>query len=426
MTHPVITVIVVAHNHERFIRQALDGVLDQQVNVPVEIIVSEDASTDRTREIVADAAARHPAIRPILSSHNLNSNEVTYRAIRASRGRYLALMDGDDVWFRTDKLARQWRFLEDHPECSVCFHDVRVIDDAGATLEEARLGDRVEAITGMADLLGGNYVPGSAPMFRRETVAAMPDWLASAPYADWTLMVAAARHGAVGYLSEPLGAYRVHRQGSWSSLGQRVQAEGIVGFFDHLEPHFWPEHRETLRHCRAAWRLNLLKLFEQEGDLSGYASALDDGLRCGDIVRTSPAQGVSAGALTLSIGEVKDDSSLRTLSAAVGHVDEARWGFGDRQLVVIGWGPFGTSAPASLEVSSTQAFVDAALVRLTRPDVAKRVDPRFDRSGFWIQLRSERPMRAPVHLTTATEDGSRRLLAVIDPTQRGPRDHQGD
>src|SRR5262245_57174465 len=239
MSNPVISVIVVTHNHERFIGSALESVLNQRTTVPVEILVSEDASQDRTREIVSNAASHNASIQLMLSERNLNSNEVTYRAIRASRGRYVAVMDGDDCWISPEKLERQRQFLESHPASSVCFHDVRVIDENGATLEATRLGNRVEAFTGLSDVLAGNYVPGSAPMFRRETVAAMPDWLANAPYADWALLIAAARHGNVGYLPEPLGAYRVHGRGSWSGLDERTKAENVLAFYDSIERSIW-------------------------------------------------------------------------------------------------------------------------------------------------------------------------------------------
>ena len=101
-----VTVLVMTYNHERFLSQALDSVVEQRVGFDHEILVSEDCSTDRTRDIVVAYSRRHPdRIRPILSETNLASNEIVARGIRAARGEYLALLDGDDYWTSPHKLA---------------------------------------------------------------------------------------------------------------------------------------------------------------------------------------------------------------------------------------------------------------------------------------------------------------------------------
>ncbi len=107
-----VTVLVMTYNHERYIRRALDGALGQELTVPYEVLISEDCSTDGTREIVEAYARRHPdRIRLVLSPANLRSNEVVARGFRAARGRYLALLDGDDFWTAEDKLQAQFDFL---------------------------------------------------------------------------------------------------------------------------------------------------------------------------------------------------------------------------------------------------------------------------------------------------------------------------
>jgi cellulose synthase/poly-beta-1,6-N-acetylglucosamine synthase-like glycosyltransferase len=118
-----VTALVMTYNHERFIGQALDSVLMQETNFDYGILISEDCSTDRTREIIQEYATRHPErIRLILSDHNLRTNEIVTRGIREAQGEYVALLDGDDYWLARHKLQNQVDFLDTHPECSVCFH----------------------------------------------------------------------------------------------------------------------------------------------------------------------------------------------------------------------------------------------------------------------------------------------------------------
>ena len=94
-----VSVLVMTYNHERFVAQALDSALMQEVAFDWEILVSEDCSTDRTREIVVEYARRHSdRIRLLLSERNVRSNYVVRRGIEAARGTYVALLDGDDFW----------------------------------------------------------------------------------------------------------------------------------------------------------------------------------------------------------------------------------------------------------------------------------------------------------------------------------------
>src|SRR3954452_21751001 len=85
-----VTVLLMTYNHERFITQALESALMQQTTFGVEIVISEDCSTDRTRAIVVGYQQRFPEkIRLILSEQNVHSNQVVVRGIEAARGEYI-------------------------------------------------------------------------------------------------------------------------------------------------------------------------------------------------------------------------------------------------------------------------------------------------------------------------------------------------
>ena len=114
---PLVSVIVVTYRHEAFIAQAVESALSQKTDFPIEILISEDCSPDRTREIVTDLQRRHPeTIRLFLSERNQNDNEVITRAWKVARGRYIACLDGDDYWTDPLKLQKQVEFLDQHPD----------------------------------------------------------------------------------------------------------------------------------------------------------------------------------------------------------------------------------------------------------------------------------------------------------------------
>src|SRR5438132_1427938 len=107
-----VSVLVMTYNHASFIEQALDSVLMQQASFEYEVVISEDRSTDGTREIVIGYQERFPEkVRLLLSPSNLNSNRVVSRGIRACRSEFVALLDGDDYWTDPAKLQLQVDFL---------------------------------------------------------------------------------------------------------------------------------------------------------------------------------------------------------------------------------------------------------------------------------------------------------------------------
>lgn len=126
ISSPLVSVVCVTYNHEKFLRQALDGFLMQKTSFPVEIILAEDCSTDGTRKICEEYKAKYPEqINYIFSDHNVGPQANELRAMQAVRGKYIAYCEGDDYWTEPNKLQWQVDFMESHPEYSVCWHRFR-------------------------------------------------------------------------------------------------------------------------------------------------------------------------------------------------------------------------------------------------------------------------------------------------------------
>lgn len=146
---PLVSIVCITYNHEPYLRQALDGFLMQQTTFPLEIILAEDCSIDGTRAICEEYKAKYTdKIRYIRSDANVGAVENEKRAIKAAKGKYIALCEGDDCWTDPMKLQTQVDFMEAHPEYSVTFHrykiycedsDTWTTDNAGALFEGAKL-----------------------------------------------------------------------------------------------------------------------------------------------------------------------------------------------------------------------------------------------------------------------------------------------
>jgi len=236
-TEPVtVSVLVVTYNHEQFVRQALDSALAQQLTQPYEILVSEDCSTDGTREIVHGYAERYPhVVRLLLSERNLHSNEVVARGFRAARGRYVALLDGDDYWTSDDKLHTQTRLLDARPDLTMCFHNVQVVNERSRSIGRLWNAPGQPVESGLHELLRGNYIATSSVMYRRMAVAEIPAWYEGFfPVTDWPLHFLYAREGRIGYLDRTLGCYRLHSGGLFSTLEEREKLEANADFYRQL------------------------------------------------------------------------------------------------------------------------------------------------------------------------------------------------
>lgn len=119
-TIPLVTIRCITYNHEPYIRQCLEGFVMQKTNFPFEAIVHDDASTDGTTVIIREYAEKYPdIIKPIYETENQYSkHDGSLSRIMNShtRGKYVALCEGDDYWIDPLKLQKQVDFLEKHPE----------------------------------------------------------------------------------------------------------------------------------------------------------------------------------------------------------------------------------------------------------------------------------------------------------------------
>ena len=124
---PLVSVAMITYNHENYISQAIQGVLNQQTAFPYELVVGEDCSLDNTRQIVLDFQQRFPhRMRAITSPRNVGGHQNVLRVQQACRGKYIAVCEGDDYWHNPQKLQIQVNFLEANPDYGMVHGDVRI------------------------------------------------------------------------------------------------------------------------------------------------------------------------------------------------------------------------------------------------------------------------------------------------------------
>jgi len=222
----MVSVVVMAYNHKKFIKQALESTVSQKTTFPFEIILGEDESTDGTRAICIEYANRYSQIRLFLRSRK----DVIYidgrptgrfnflECLKVCNGKYIALLDGDDYWTYPFKLQKQVDFLESHPDFSYCFHNVAIIDDNGKLVKEhaspAYLLQKSEfSRKDSFDL--PFYVNTVSLVFRNEIQMASKYNVLKA--GDKVLLALLGSKGKGYFFSEQMACYRKHAWGATAS-----------------------------------------------------------------------------------------------------------------------------------------------------------------------------------------------------------------
>ena len=263
---PKVSVAMVTYNHEPFLAQAVQSVLTQETSFPYELVLSEDCSTDKTREIALDLQRRHPArIRLLLSDRNVGAVRNFMRTLRECRGEYVALLDGDDYWTSPRKLQRQAELLDRRPDLAMCYHDVVTFSEEGSEPPRT-VSVRRRNISTLDDLLRVTP-PSCSVMFRRGLFGEFPAWFETIPMFDFPLHVLNAQHGDVGYLDERMAAHRTHGGGVYSSLGKVDRLRSRLEVYEVLDRHLGSGHRALIRQMRSRSYYALAQQYEAAGDL---------------------------------------------------------------------------------------------------------------------------------------------------------------
>lgn len=266
-TAPLVSVLMLAYNHSRFIRQAVESVLQQRVDFTVEILIGEDCSGDDTRAVLLALAGEHPGrLQLRLHNRNIGMSENYADLLSACRGEFVALLEGDDYWTNPQKLSRQVNFLVQRPECPLCFHDALVVGDF--TLESLRrhyCEPKPPKFSTFADLMVRNFLPTCSVMFRRALLQPLPNALRKLPMQDWPSWALIARHGPLAFLDETWSCYRIHSGGAWSSQTTERQLRNALRFYAAMHATLGPAHRREITNGERPMLANLVELLVAEG-----------------------------------------------------------------------------------------------------------------------------------------------------------------
>ncbi|MCF2504153.1 glycosyltransferase [Dyadobacter sp. CY107] len=218
-----LSVCVPTYNHERYIGQMLDGALMQVTDFEFEIVIGDDASTDATPAIIREYQERNPGrIRAFLHSENQGPKEPrefagrnnVLQLLKACKGEYVAMCEGDDYWTDPLKLQKQVDFLDANLDFAISHHNVLVTYEDGSPEHFFNAPDQ-KLVSTIEDILEDKWFMATASWVYRNHFLQnnFAEWHAKAAAGDWAVIIQLAAQGRIGYFPEPMGVYRKHSAG---------------------------------------------------------------------------------------------------------------------------------------------------------------------------------------------------------------------
>lgn len=227
-----VSVLCMVYNHEKYLRECLDSLVNQKTTFTYEILVHDDASTDQSKKIIEEYYRRFPdKIVPIYESENQYSKGVMIDKeilLPKARGKYFCFCEGDDYWICSDKLQKQYDFLEKNPNYTFCVHNSIAVDRNSNKLYDI-LTSKDGGDLSCADFIanGGEFVSTNAIFSYLSLARNLPKYF-NYMTLDYFWQIYLSSCGKTYCFKDEMSAYRVESEESWTVKNVRDKEKSIV------------------------------------------------------------------------------------------------------------------------------------------------------------------------------------------------------
>jgi glycosyltransferase involved in cell wall biosynthesis len=236
-----VSVIMITYGHEKFIEEAINGVLMQDSNFSIELIIANDCSPDKTDQIIQSILKKHPKadrINYLNRDKNIGSMNNFISALKEAKSKYIALCEGDDYWTDPFKLQNQIQFLESNKDYSMTCHNAKIIyQNSNKKPINYSLNNFSKDIN-IHTILEKWEIPTASMVFRREYVISLPDWYSEIYSGDFSLALILNYYGKIRFFNNIMSVYRVDYFGSSASAIYRNKGFFVLNQHIKLLCHF--------------------------------------------------------------------------------------------------------------------------------------------------------------------------------------------
>ena len=240
MSEVLVTVVCITYNQEKYIEDAIKGMVNQKTDFKYEIIIHDDASNDRTADIIKKYHEMYPdLIVPIIQEENQYSQGVRISrdiVVPMAKGKYIAFCEGDDYWCDENKLSLQINFLENNKEYSACVHNTYKINcfdsNHKKTIMHEHLGDRDYEFE---DVVLDMKWHTSSIVSRIEFYQTTPDFMKlkkKITGGDYITNLYLALNGKIHYIDRLMSVYRFGATNSWT-VENYINSDRMKLIFDN-------------------------------------------------------------------------------------------------------------------------------------------------------------------------------------------------
>lgn len=209
----LVSIWMLTFNHEKYLHQSLESVLMQKRNFDLEIVIGDDFSRDETRKIISAYQLKYPQIiKPILRKYNIGIAKNFEDTWFKCKGKYIALLEGDDYWTDPFKLQKQVNFLEGNTEYVASYTKAKEINELTNQVKITNEDDP-ESATIERILSRGWFMRTGSIVCRNNLFHEFPDFFYRYGSTDYILHILLAQHGPIKFINEVTNVYRRHEGG---------------------------------------------------------------------------------------------------------------------------------------------------------------------------------------------------------------------
>lgn len=231
-----VSILCITYNQDRYISKSIDSFLMQEVDFKIEIIVADDFSTDKTRDIIRSYHEKYPdKIFPIFRDSNIGCVNNFKDAFSKARGKYISICEGDDYFIDKHKIQTQRDLMERHESCTLCFHDVKFYFETGIKKDFIFPRDKIsinDDVLNCKGLLKSNFIQTNSVLYRnnKDAIKEISKINSESMPLDWILHLVFAKNGEIRYIKKCMSAYRVNEGGIWYDCYKRPNDHFIKNF----------------------------------------------------------------------------------------------------------------------------------------------------------------------------------------------------
>lgn len=289
-----VSIIITTYNQEKYIEKAIQSVLTQKVDFPIEILIGDDRSSDNTVDTVLRYAKQFPEqIVPVCNKVNLGASQNFYQLLQKARGQYIAILEGDDFWIDPYKLSKQVKYLDNNPNASGCVHNTQLVDEFGIPLQTQRLAWIRPCVQYKLKDFDGEHLPGhiSSLVFRNFMLDAVCNfWILTAhqQISDRCIFLVLLALGTIEHIPQCMSSYRILRNTGDGNLTKELYLSEQKIFYDDMrlltamEKWLLQECDVSKRFTRAKSRVFAAFLFGRNSKKSRSLAAAETLLREGE------------------------------------------------------------------------------------------------------------------------------------------------